>query len=166
MGLFDIFRSAKKDSRPATAAAEAAPTPRATDPVTTELEGAVRAGNLEKVQELVSKGAELNGQDEYGWLLLDWAACKGYAEVVEYLIEHGANVNARSKNGSPLRMAAGEGRTEIALMLLRHGADPDWKHHDNTPAEWALRVNHRTTAAAIREFAKETKLKKARGFTL
>ena len=161
MGLFDCFRSAKKDNRAATEAA-----PRATEPVRIELEAAVRNGALEKVQELLPKVVDINGQDEYGWLLLDWAVCKGYAEVVECLIEHGANVNARSKNGSPLRMAASEGRTEVALMLLRHGADPDWKHSDWTPAEWAMRMNHRTTAAAIREFTKEQKVKKVTGFSL
>ena len=40
------------------------------------------------------------------------------------MIERGANVNARSPNGStPLMMAAREGREEIARTLLESGTD-------------------------------------------
>ena len=64
--------------------------------------------------------------------------------LANYLIEHGAKVNARSPNGStPLMMAAREGREELARTLLESGADTraknDW---GDTPLVLAMRYDH------------------------
>jgi ankyrin repeat protein len=53
-------------------------------------------------------------------------------EVAQLLIEHGANVNARARDGfTPLINA---GTTELTRLLLEHGADPFAKTRSETIA--------------------------------
>jgi ankyrin repeat protein len=47
-----------------------------------------------------------------------------YAGVVHMLLEHGADVNARNKNGlTPFVLASQGGHEEIMHVLVQHGAD-------------------------------------------
>jgi ankyrin repeat protein len=53
-----------------------------------------------------------------------------YAEVAHMLLEHGADVNARNKNGlTPFVLALQRGLAEIIHVLVQHGADSG--AHDN-----------------------------------
>ena len=53
-------------------------------------------------------------------------AYKGYAEIAELLLAHGANVEGASPDGkTPLMMAAMFNRTAIVDLLLAHGANID-----------------------------------------
>ncbi|MDB5307313.1 MAG: ankyrin [Gemmataceae bacterium] len=77
---------------------------------------------------------------------LVYAAAWGRAEVVEYLLAHGARINFIPAGfdfaGTPLHYAALRGRRDMVDRLLRHGADPgvpdskigklaeDWAEHD------------------------------------
>jgi ankyrin repeat protein len=77
---------------------------------------------------------------------LVFAAAWGRAEVVQFLLDHGAAVNMIPAGfdfaGTPLHYAALNGRREMVDHLLAHGADPaiqdakiskfpeDWAHHD------------------------------------
>ena len=46
-------------------------------------------------------------------------------EATRFLIEHGADVTARKKDGStPLHMASRGGHVRVARVLLQYGADP------------------------------------------
>ena len=56
---------------------------------------------------------------------------------VEYLLEHGADVN-RGLKSSSLHYAACFGRPNIVKLLLQYGADPDLRDEDgHTPLEKA-----------------------------
>ena len=45
-------------------------------------------------------------------------------DMVEFLIGHGAVVNAKDNTGqTPLHSAAWAGQTAVAIVLLKHGAD-------------------------------------------
>ena len=49
-------------------------------------------------------------------------------DIIEELLQYGANPNACGANGiTPLHMAAAYGHDKIVGMLLRHGADPTWR---------------------------------------
>ena len=79
-------------------------------------------GDLEMVKTLVEKNkADIN---KSGWNPLMYACSKGQLEVVKYLVQHGAEVNTTSPNGStPLMMAAMSGNEYVVKYLLDQGAD-------------------------------------------
>ncbi|KAL7824032.1 hypothetical protein V8C26DRAFT_384656 [Trichoderma gracile] len=51
------------------------------------------------------------------------ASQKGHKEIVQMLLDHGADVDAITDTGTALLAASGKGYTEIVQMLLDHGAD-------------------------------------------
>jgi ankyrin repeat protein len=52
-----------------------------------------------------------------------WAAARGHAEVVQVLLETGADVNVKDKNGkTALMRAVIKGHKEIAEILKKSGA--------------------------------------------
>ena len=99
--------------------------------------------HLEAVKWLLDHGAALNREGNY-WGALHYAVFNGHQELAHFLIGRGAEVNARSPNGStPLMMAAREGREDLIKVLLESGADPrpknDWGDNALT---MAMRYDH------------------------
>ena len=70
-------------------------------------------GNIEAVKQHLDAGANVNAKDEVGWTLLHTAAFYGHKEIAELLIAKGADVNAKSKRGTPLSNAVKSGDKEI-----------------------------------------------------
>jgi len=72
-------------------------------------------------------------------LRLHLAAGRGHKEVVEFLLEHGADVNARSPlHQTALYVAARQGHKEVVELLLEHGADVNAKDARNRTNRTAL----------------------------
>ncbi len=71
------------------------------------------------------------------------AAEEAYFEVVQHLIDHGANANAkRDDSSTPLHLAARGGHLKVVRVLLNHGGDPHSRGHwGETPFQWASRCN-------------------------
>lgn len=84
-----------------------------------------RAGNAEAVSALLTHGADVNAAEtSLGQTALMWAVSQKHLKVARTLIEHKADVHARSKNGfTPLLFAARQGDLEIARLLLANGSD-------------------------------------------
>uniref|UniRef100_A0A8C7NL56 Ankyrin 2 n=1 Tax=Oncorhynchus mykiss TaxID=8022 RepID=A0A8C7NL56_ONCMY len=87
------------------------------------------------VGEILAKhGANLDQQTKV-WLCLSYTlgytplivACHyGNAKMVNFLLQNGASVNAKTKNGyTPLHQAAQQGNTHIINLLLQNGAKPN-----------------------------------------
>lgn len=100
-------------------------------------------GHVDAVRWLIERGAEVS-REGLAWSALHYAVFAGKRVVAELLIRHGADVNARSTNGSsPLMMAAREGHAELARLLLGVGADTtirnDW---GDDALAWAMRNGH------------------------
>ncbi|HEX6491288.1 MAG TPA: ankyrin repeat domain-containing protein [Gaiellaceae bacterium] len=79
----------------------------------------------EAVRLLAERGADVNAfaDNELGVHVLNSAAAAGERETVLVLLEHGANPNARTRNGlSALDAAAANGDQELAELLRAHGA--------------------------------------------
>ncbi len=79
--------------------------------------------HVEAVKWLLAHGVSLNRDGNY-WSALHYAVFNGHSALAKYLIEQGADVNARSPNRStPLMMAVREGREDLAKALVESGAD-------------------------------------------
>lgn len=99
--------------------------------------------HVDAVKWLLDHGAALNREGNY-WGALHYAVFRGHGELAKYLIARGAEINAKSPNGStPLMMAAREGREELSKLLMESGADlkakNDW---GDSALTLAMRYDH------------------------
>jgi len=74
---------------------------------------------------LIAHGADVNVEDKHGNTPLHWAARLGHQDIVELLVECGANVNALNQEvkGSPLFDAIERQHRQIVEYLLSHSAE-------------------------------------------
>ncbi len=93
-------------------------------------------GDLKKVKNIIEKDpSQINIQDISGWTPLHLASGKGHIEIVEFLLNHGADIELENILGKrPLWLAAKFGRYETIKTLLEHGAAVNLKDkHGRTP---------------------------------
>lgn len=108
----------------------------------------------EAMRWLLEHGARPN-RAEREWTALHYAAFAGHAAVVEDLLAAGADVNARSTNGSTVvMMAAREGHAALAARLLEAGANPALKNdYDDNAVAWAMRQGNYDIAKSFTDAA-------------
>jgi len=81
-------------------------------------------GNVEILEYLISKGANVNDKDEQGNTPLHNAAGQGQIKAMEILIAKGAELEARNRlNLTPLQMAVMGKKKDAAQLLLAKKAD-------------------------------------------
>ncbi len=97
---------------------------------------AVIVGDVEKVKDLLTNGAEVDVRDENGMTPLLLAAKKGNSEIVSLLLAHGADVNAQDYYlaWTPLILASALGHKKVVKILLEYGADIDIKDQNGMTA--------------------------------
>ncbi|KAG7327551.1 hypothetical protein KOW79_009157 [Hemibagrus wyckioides] len=109
-------------------------------------------GEISKVKtQLASDSALLNSQDERGFTPLMWAAAFGEIEMVQFLLEKGADPKmfARERE-SPLSLASAGGYADIVDMILKHDVDVDsYDWNGGTPLLYAVRGNHMKCVQAL-----------------
>jgi len=86
---------------------------------------AARAGDLESAKMLVSAGANVNDADAWGVSVTTMAAHAGLTEMVEWLLDRGADASAAAAGFSALHAAIMRRDTRMVSALLGHGADPN-----------------------------------------
>jgi ankyrin repeat protein len=114
------------------------------NPIDTELHEALCGAQLERAEELLCAGANINSYTEFGESLLDDIILRINDEihrcaVVRFMLEHGADPRLLTdEGGGPLFSGVIQQDTEVLQMLLDHGADPNREHDMGEPLyDWA-----------------------------
>ncbi|WP_419198621.1 ankyrin repeat domain-containing protein [Wolbachia endosymbiont of Rhagoletis cingulata] len=106
-----------------------------------ELLTAVRDGNLNEVEDLVSQNANVNTTDIYSWTPLHWATFKDHLEIARFLIKKGADINAADKGPygkKPIHVAAENNSKDIIEFFLSKGVGiNDTDKQGYTPLHYA-----------------------------
>ena len=126
-------------------------------------------GDLSKVKAEVNSGTDVNSTDFIGQTALMYAAEQGRIEVVEYLVENGADVNAKSSakgRGTALIYAASVNRVVVMEYLLKHGADINaTTYNKETALFWATAKGYIKAVNLLLKNNADTKLKNKDGKT-
>ncbi|MBN2182486.1 MAG: ankyrin repeat domain-containing protein [Sedimentisphaerales bacterium] len=96
-------------------------------------------GDLKKVKEIIDRDPnQVNVQDAQDFTPLHLASGKGHTEIVEFLLNHGANTELETCTGhTPMMLAAWyarDGKYETIKTLLEHGAKVNHKNEDGGTA--------------------------------
>ncbi|MDH4270385.1 MAG: ankyrin repeat domain-containing protein [Candidatus Aminicenantes bacterium] len=91
-----------------------------------EIFDAVKKNDMAKVKELIEKDSrQIQAKDQQGYSLLNHACNLGYIEIINFLIDKGADINllAGRFDLTPLMECARTGKLEVAKLLVEKGAD-------------------------------------------
>lgn len=152
-----LFVAAKEESLRALDSLLASPLVKLDEPNAqgeTPLMIAAIRGSLPAVKALVQRGAAVN---RAGWTPLHYACSGPDNGVAAFLIAQGAELNARSENGTtPLMMAARYGNSDLVPLLLKAGAEPRAANEQElTAADFADRGGRDQLAKQLRRVIQE-----------
>src|SRR3990167_7080386 len=108
---------------------------------------ACKVGNLELIEDLLSKGANPNIIDIYNQSPLFWPCYNGHTEVVKELLSCDKKIDPNiidSEGATPLFWAASKGCLDIVRILLENGTDPNIiDNWGRTSLSLAVYYNHK-----------------------
>jgi uncharacterized protein len=141
----------------------------------TALHGACYWGSVAAAKLLLERGADVNALTRDSFLRITPIGCavatpnvpnpsedeSVVLDLVQLLLAHRADVNARRRDGmTALHAAAYRGHLEVIGALLRAGADPNVRahadsgaHSGETPLDTALAQGQTAAADAIRQYS-------------
>lgn len=125
----------------------------------------IESANLDRIREIIDKGADVNTKDDQDRTRLWWAAFKGETSVVELLLKKGADPNIKCGQsglfgGFTALHALGlerdpkyiDNSAEIAELLIKHGADVNARSNmDITPIDIAASTGIETLVTVLKE---------------
>lgn len=133
-----------------------------------ELHDAILDSEVEKVTQLIKRGANVNEPDEDGIVPLTHAInTVGQEAVVRLLIEHGADVNAKHPLGqTPIVAAVVSDDRTILELLFKHGIDIQTAdQYGDTPLHKASAYGELSAVSFLLENGADVNVKNSRGET-
>lgn len=117
---------------------------------------AIGSNDMDTVRKMVESGTDVNTTDGSVWnsTPLAFAVLRGYTNEVEYLIDHGANLDARNETGTtPLMQALTDvvSSLDTAEMLIAHGANLEIEDSSGCTAIDYATLSHNTNAIEMLE---------------
>jgi ankyrin repeat protein len=103
---------------------------------------AARAGDLASATLLVAAGANVNDTDAWGVSVAALAAHSGFADLLDFLLERGADPNAARAGFTALHAAIMRRHTGMVAALLAHDADPNAPLQNWTPMRRSSKDYH------------------------
>jgi ankyrin repeat protein len=89
-----------------------------------KFEKVVYENDFDKFKEMVDALEDINMQNKYGWTLLHIAIRRDRRDMVEYLLQKGADIDKTDGVGwTPLMEAIMDDKTELCKYLVEKGAD-------------------------------------------
>ncbi|KAL8592773.1 hypothetical protein ACOMHN_045927 [Nucella lapillus] len=101
-------------------------------------------GDLVAVETMVRKGADVNARSHDGMTALAIAAFWGYADIVKFLLEHGADINLsnRGTQWTPLHCASFQGHGKVIMYLMEYSPNLSAKDSQGrTPVDFASAID-------------------------
>ncbi len=125
-------------------------------------------GDLNALNQLLSKHRQPDVRDSCDWTPLMKAALYGHTPVVARLLEAGANIDAVDKGGyTAMMLAASNNHAEAVDLLLKRGAMVD--HQESTEGLtaliWAAKQGHAKTVETLLHHRADRTLKDFKGKT-
>lgn len=111
---------------------------------------AILCHDIDAVAASLAGGADPNAIDTNGMTMLMYAAYTNSVESARLLLDHGANVNAATPDGTTALHYTQEnpwGSPGVIAVLLEHGADPNAAGDDQMAALWLAAGNPRGVEA-------------------
>ena len=114
------------------------------------LHDAVRAGDRERVEDLLDGVLDVNAVDGDGATALHWATHSDDLDIGRHLISAGATVTVATRFGAtPLALAAENGSAPFIELLLDAGADPNEANADGESVLISVSLTGRTDAVKL-----------------
>jgi cytohesin len=122
-----------------------------------EISSRLRASDIDEIRKLIADGVDLDiaGQ-KYGFTILHLAVSRGYADIVNVIINAGGNVNVtlnKAGNGStPLHVAVENSNSTIVKSLIAAGANVNAKKlSGSTPLSIATKYNRNDIVSILKK---------------
>lgn len=129
---------------------------------------AAQSGDLERIQRLIIKGANINGKSARNETPLIIAVLAGEGEIASYLLQRGADVAAGTDSGlTPLHAAAYAGHDDIVRLLVARGADINdaANRYGVTPLHLAAEENRIEVTRTLLSLGADVTLLEANGYS-
>jgi ankyrin repeat protein len=126
---------------------------------------AARYGEVREVQQFISTGVDVNAKDEYHAAALHYAVQLEDLTLCELLIDAGADVDIRSKYGTPLLIAAGRGNIDLMNLLVSRGTDVDASDNGWMALHGAVLKGHLQAAQYLLSEGAEVNARDSLGWT-
>lgn len=123
---------------------------------------ACRKGNSDKAKKLLDEGVDPNTEKEGRGSAIQGAATSGYREVIELLIAHNADINAKDSDGmSALHWtAAVTDDSDMASFLIESGIDIEAQTNDGeTALHTAVDNDHPAVVKVLLDKGANTEIK-------